>query len=207
MFDPSNPDDVLADLGAVFPAALLRATDAARDDLREFRTLRPGWALGMFQREVAGFIHSRIWANLSESLSGEAGLSLRTQEPHREVTLASGPGRTYTFRVKRHSEEDRIRSYPTPTDLEFWGGADITFDGMEKVHLAAGYRWQADTGEIGPAVISYREGKENIVWAMEIEGQAGAGVLPFSYKPIQPSLPDVDLAVAQFEQEQERWLG
>lgn len=101
-------------------------------------------------------------------------------------------------RVKRHNESDRIRSYSTPSDLVFWSGASVTFEGFERVPLAVGYRWKRDTREIGSAVISYREGKNNVVWAYSIDG-GGAGAEPFVYEPILPNLPTVDLLDASRE--------
>ncbi|WP_147918842.1 hypothetical protein [Ruania zhangjianzhongii] len=69
----------------------------------------------------------------------------------------------------------------------------MTLEGMEEVSLAAGYRWNALTGEVGAPVITYREGKENVVWAVEVEGR-GQGTTAIHYTPIQPVLPDIDLA-------------
>lgn len=193
MFSPHDQDRVLSELGDKFPQALVHATDAAREDLHAMRDWRPGWFPSLFQREVAGIIHSRIWAHLTTDLDGLAEITLRTEEPFREVRIASPIGRTFTIRVKRHSEEDQIRSYRTPQDVEFWGGAVMTLEGLEEITLSAGYRWDSVTGEIGLPVITYREGKENVIWAVEV-ARGDAGVTPIQYTPIQPPLPRVDLA-------------
>lgn len=201
MFSPQDSDSVLGEIGSKFPLALVHATDAARDDLRELRSLKPDWLQGMFQREVAGIVHARIWEHLRAELDGVGGITFRTEEPYREVRIVTPLGRTFKVRVKRHSEGDRISSYPTPSDLQFWGGAVVTFEGLEEVPLAAGYRWQAATNDVGAPVISYREGKENVVWAVEVDAGAAGGVEPLRYTPILPSLPQVDLAASVRDEE------
>ncbi len=201
MFSPRDADAVLRELGSKFPLALVRATDAARDDLRDFRAWRPDWLQGMFQREVAGLVHARIWTHLMAELDGISDIELRTEEPFREARVVTPLGRAFKVRVKRHSEGDRISSYPTASDLQFWGGAVVTFEGLEEVPLAAGYRWQAAAGEVGAAVISYREGKESLVWAVEVDGESGDGVVPLRYNPILPELPRVDLASSLHQEE------
>jgi hypothetical protein len=112
----------------------------------------------MFQREVAGIVHARIWTHLTAELDGIGGIALRTEEPYREVRVVTPLGRTFKVRVKRHSEEDKISSYPTPSDVHFWGGALVTFEGLEEIPLAAGYRWEAARGEIDLATGVREEG-------------------------------------------------
>ena len=194
MFSAHDSDEVLGELGSKFLEGLARATDAAREDLRDLRAWHPDWVAQMFQREVAGFVHSRIWAHLTLLLDGVDGFAFTTREPHREASISGPTGRTFVVRVKRHNEGDRISSYPTATDIEFWGGGQMPFEGWEAVSLAAGYRWASDTGEVGPAVISYREGKNNVIWAVEIDGGAADGSVPLTYTPILPDLPQIDLA-------------
>jgi hypothetical protein len=133
-------------------------------------------------------------SHLTGELDGVDGISFRTEEPFRVAAVSTPLGRTFTVRVKRHSEADRISSYPTPSDLEFWGGAKVTLDGLDDVPLAAGYRWDAVTGQIGAPVISYREGKDNVIWAVEVDAGASGETVPITYTPILPDLPQVDLA-------------
>ncbi|MFT4189796.1 MAG: hypothetical protein QM621_14625 [Aeromicrobium sp.] len=196
MFSPRDQDAVLTELGSKFPAALITATNSARNDLDALREWRPGWVLAMFQREVAGFIHSRIWDHLTTELDSVDGITFRTAEPHREATVSTPLGRSFKIRVKRHSEGDQISSYPTISDLEFWGGASISFEGLEQISLAAGYRWDSTLGQIGAPVLSYREGKENVIWAVEVDAGEADGLTPITYTPILPDLPRIDLADA-----------
>ncbi len=204
MFSPRESDDVLGELGDKFPLALVRATERARDDLRALRAWQPRWVATMFQREVAGIVHARIWDYVTSDLDGVDGISLRTSEPYREVRISTPLGRTFRVRVKRHSESDRISSYPTPSDLEFWAGAEPTFEGLEDIPLAAGYRWEAETGDVGAPVISYREGKHNVIWAVEVDGGVASGTTPIRYTPIPtPELPTIDLARGTREEERD----
>jgi hypothetical protein len=190
------PDAVLGELGDKVVAAIAESTDRARRDLADFRGWKPEWLPTLTQRFTANLIHERIWAHLLTELApleGD-GVTLIDQEPTREVCVMLEGGRTYRLRFKRHSDRNLIRSYPTPTDIAFWGApaAAPTLDGMEEIRLAAGYRWNEETRDMGATVISYREGKGNPIWAVEIE--AGAAAQPISWAPIGgPSLPTIDL--------------
>ena len=197
MFSPHDSQAVLDDLGDKVPLALLRATERARADYAAFRAAFPDWLPGMFERELADVIHPRIWAHLVAELEGVEGVTLVAREPVREIGIAAGSGHGYVARIKRHGDGDRISSYPTRTDIEFWAGGVMTFEGYERVNLAFGYRWDRERREMGSPVISYREGKDNVVWAVLVD--AGTGALPLSYEPIEPDLPQIDLLDASRE--------
>ncbi|MFI2568881.1 hypothetical protein ACH473_10485 [Cellulosimicrobium funkei] len=185
---------VLGEIGDKFPLALVKATDSARQDLADLRQWKPAWFPMMFEREIAGIVHTRIWANLMAELDDVPGFEFRNKEPHREVKISTSAGRTYTVRVKRHTAKDRVRSYPTSSALHFWGGLTATFEDMEEVSLAAGYRWDAVSGEVGLPVISYREGMENPIWTVEVDAKAAEGAATIDYTQItDPALPTVDL--------------
>ena len=190
---------VLGELGDKVVAAIGRSTDGARDDFVEFRRWRPEWVPPMSQRGVANLIHERIWAHLTLELQPllADGVRLIDREPLREVAVQLDSGRTYRLRFKRHSHRDLVRSYPTFSSLAFWGGPALapTLDGMEEIHLAAGYRWVTETSDVGAAVGSYREGKTNPIWVVEINAGA-AGTAPISWSHATPNLPLVDLEQA-----------
>lgn len=195
MFSADDPDVVLGELGDKVVAAVAASTDGARVDFASFRQWRPDWVPLMSQRGVANLIHERIWAHLVVELQPllADGVSLIDREPTREVAVQLETGRTYRLRFKRHSDRDLISSYSTRTDVAFWGGpAAGTLGGMEEVRLAAGYRWNAETRDLGATVVSYREGKSNPIWAVEINAGA-AGAAPISWSPASPNLPLVDL--------------
>lgn len=203
---------VLGEVGDKVVEAIAVSTDRARGDFRDFRIWRPLWLPTMAQRTIAGLIHERIWAHLIQELEPlrRDGVRVVDQEPVREVTVTTDTARTYRFRFKRHSERDLIRSYPTPTDLRFWGepAAVATFDGMEEVRLAAGYRWDSEAREIGATVVSYREGKSNPVWVAEIASQI-SGVRPIEWTNDRPGLPYIErtLSAGDGEVENESEAG
>jgi hypothetical protein len=199
MFSPWDSQVVLDDLGDKLPHALMRATDLARQDYAELRSKFPSWVPRFFERDAANVIHPRIWAHLEDELDGVDGITLVSREPHRQINLQTSVGRTYTMRVKRHSQRDRIRSYPTLSDVRFWSGGvrQQTIEGLECINLAIGYRWHKDRREIGAAVISYREGKDNVIWAYTIDEGMADGGTPFTYTPILPDLPQIDLRDSQ----------
>ena len=66
-----------------------------------------------------------------------------------------------------------------------------TLEGLEEIRLAVGYRSAADAREIEAPVLSLRDGKDNVIWAIELdEPAAGAKI---TWKPIDPTLPSIDL--------------
>jgi hypothetical protein len=194
-FSPHDSDVVLSDLGSKFVLGLVRATDGARHDFAELRAWRPSWVADMFERGLANVIHERLWSHLAQELEGVDGITLTSREPLREVAVTTLSGRTYHLRFKRHSDRDSISSYPTRSDIAFWtGGSHDQFDGMEVVSLAAGYRWDRERRELGAPVISFRETKSRVAWAVEVDEGAADAALPFTYTPIVlPGLPPVDL--------------
>lgn len=194
MFSANDPDTVLAELGDKVVTSFIRATDAARVDIAVYRRKHPDWNADWSKRGLANWIHDRLWAHLSRELYAleDSGVTVVDREPVREVIVQMPIGRGYRLRFKRHSARDAISSYPTASDIAFWGGSG-QFEDMEEINLAAGYRWDEDTGEIGATVLSYREGKSNPLWVIElVEGDA-ASVRPFTWAPIEPTLPQIDL--------------
>lgn len=66
--------------------------------------------------------------------------------------------------------------------------------------LAVGDRWNSGTGSVGEPVISYREGKGNVIWAVALEEGRAEGA-PLRRTPLPPTLPWVDLATGLDEKE------
>ncbi|WP_159807846.1 hypothetical protein [Cellulomonas citrea] len=197
MFSPRDPDKVLGEVGSKVIEAIARATDGARADWQDLRQFKPSWIPPMSQRGVSNILHERIWAHCVDLLSGldDEGITLIDKEPVREIVLQLPAGRTYRLRVKRHSTSMAISSYPTPADVEFWSGSrQDSFDGLEEIHLAAGYRWDSELRSMAETVISFREGKHSPQWMVEIAAaEPGSSVGPIVWSPITPRLPDIDL--------------
>ena len=201
-----TPEEVLGELGDKVVDALLTATEGARQDLSDFREWRPTWIPPMSQRGVANVIHERIWARLVGELEPllSAGVSLIDREPLREVVVNLESGRTYRLRVKRHSPRDMVSSYPTDGDLAFWAGPVVqTLEGLEEIRLAAGYRWDSEERVMGATVLSYREGKTNPIWVLEVADGGMGGARPIWSRTPSPNLPLIDLERAVRDDEAE----
>ena len=123
---------------------------------------------------------------------------IRDNDPTREVWYQN----QYQIRIKRHSSEDKISTYPTATALEFWSNGQPTIPGLESHTLALGYRWDPELRDIGEAILSYRTGIEDPVWAAVLKGTQ-ENLSGFIVERMSPELPDIDLSSVIFEEEQE----
>ena len=114
------------------------------------------------------------------------------QPPTRELYI----GTRYRLRVKKHDIEGRVTTYLTDGALDFLEQEPATLDGLEEVRLIAGYRWDPELREIGAAVLSLRDGKDNIAWMHELDepaGGAGAGATPIN-PSTAPRAPEIGMA-------------
>lgn len=192
MISAGYPDgeQVLSDLGGPFVNALIDAVDGARDDFNEFREWKPSWVANFTNRFTANFLHERIWDRLVRAINGLEDIRINDREPIRELCS----GARYFIRIKRHHSDDRISAYPTEASSAFWtNGLALSLNGLEVFSLAAGYYWDADLRAVGEAVLSFRDGKDNPIWAVRLRrdpGQASG----FSWTPIAPDLPEIDLS-------------
>ncbi|MCQ4042996.1 hypothetical protein ACFOSC_13835 [Streptantibioticus rubrisoli] len=183
----SYPDssEVLSDLGPKVTQGLVAAVDQAAKDLQEYRAVHPSWVSQSSERGLANWIHDRLWAHLTAELDGHPGVTLTDGEPTRELIV----GVSYRLRVKRHREDGQVRSYATQTALEFFAqGTQETFPGLEEVRLTAGYEWDPDARKIGEAVLSLRDGQENVVWLVPLRG-VGEGAVDGNVQPVRPAAP------------------
>jgi hypothetical protein len=180
---------VLAELGDKVPAAVAESVAGAREDLAVYRELRPGWVADHSERGLANWIHDRVWAHLMQRLDGDTDVVALDREPIRVFRV----GLKYLIRVKRHGVDDKISTYPTQTALQFYmQGAQPLFPDMEEIRLAAGYLWNAATRSIGEAVISMRDGLDNVVWRAIIGFEPGEGVVGIRPISPEPPLPVID---------------
>lgn len=184
-----DSDQVLTDLGSPFVHAFLDAVDGAREGFGAFKQWQPSWFPGFTGRFTAGFLHERIWDRLVRSVEGLDGIHVHDREPVREVRS----GTSYLIRIKRHHTGDRISAYPTDAALSFWSNHTVALEGLESFGLALGYYWDAELRAVGEAVVSFRDGKDNPVWAVELRRDSGQST-GFSWTPIAPNLPEIDLS-------------
>ena len=186
-------DVVLVGLGDKVPVAIAESVAAARDDLATYRELRSSWVADHSERGLANWIHDRIWAHLMYRLDGEAEITVVDREPMRVFRVGS----RYLLRIKRHGLGDKVSTYPTQTALQFYlQGAQPLFPDMDEVRLAAGYLWDLETRSIGEAVISMRDGLDNVVWSIIIDLQPATGAVAIRPMGSEPTPPTIDFTDA-----------
>lgn len=188
MFSTPYPtsDEVVAELGDKFIEAVAKAVQGARSDIGDMRIWRPAWFPTMHSRVLSNLIHDRIWARLVVAIESDPATGIRDEGATREIAI----GKHLRLRIKRHRIGDKISSYPTRTDLEFWRQNTDTLPTLEEIRLAVGYRWDAEAREVRAPVISLRDGKDNVVWAIELSEPAEG--VKVTHKPILPTLPGID---------------
>jgi hypothetical protein len=180
---------VLTDLGDRFVHSFIDAVEGARDDYTAFRLWQPGWFPSFTNRFTANFLHERIWDRLVRGISTLDGVHVVDREPVRQLRS----GTQYLIRVKRHHPGDRISAYPTEASSAFWSNSVLTLEGLESFSLALGYLWDADLRAVGDAVLSFRDGKDNPIWAIQLRRDTGTET-GFSWTPVAPELPEIDLS-------------
>ena len=182
---------VLAELGQTFVNALALSVSEAWTTYQGLRTREPGITGAFTQRTSANILHDLIWKTMMRELDGKHSYTLHDKYPLRFIERTVKDGRTYAIRLKRH-RDNAVSSYSTQADRRFYaGGVQRELDGLEKVNLAAGYRWDCELERVECAVISYREGKSDVVWAVE-PAVAGVGVAPV-LRPQKAMAPQRDL--------------
>ncbi|MFI0764610.1 hypothetical protein ACH4TQ_06750 [Streptomyces sp. NPDC021218] len=187
-----DADEVLSGLGEKVTLSLARSVKLAADDLHEYRKSYPSWVAQSSERGLANWIHDRLWAHLTAQLDGHPGVTLSEGEPTRELVV----GVRYRLRIKRHRDDGQVSSYATQTALEFFAqGMQETFPGLEEVRLIAGYEWEPDARKMGKAVLSLRDGRDNVEWQVYLldAGEAGGTVQPVRPVTPEPSLPSVEV--------------
>ncbi len=200
MISNSHPDSdrVLADLGDTFVTAFVDAVDGSRADYAEFRSWKPGWFPGFTQRFTANFLHERIWDRVIKAVAQLESVHIVDREPVRELRS----GTQYLIRVKRHHPGDRISAYPTEASSAFWSNSSLMLEGLESFSLALGYMWDAELRSVGDAVLSFRDGKDHPIWAIQLQKDASAPS-GFTWAPVAPELPELDLTNVIREAEEE----
>lgn len=193
-----DSEQVLADLGEPFVHSFIASVDGAREDYAAFRQWQPGWFASFTARFTANFLHERIWERLVRAVDGMDGIHIKDREPVRELRS----GTAYLMRIKRHHPGDRISAYPTETSSAFWSNSMLTLEGLESFSLALGYYWDAELRAVGDAILSFRDGKNNPIWAIQLRSAAGTAT-GFTWTSLAPDLPEIDLSGVVREAEEE----
>jgi len=185
-------DQVKDALGDKVIASIGTAVAASRPELADYRRAFPSWVAAHTERGLAGWIHDRIWFHLAGTLDGVSDVTVIDKEPHREIWV----GYSYRLRIKRHHDDGHVSTYRTSEALDFLTQVPVQpeFDGLEEMHLIAGYIWDKETRQIGPAVVSLRDG-DNVLWIQELveipdEG-TGTGTVSITPQTPTPSGPQI----------------
>lgn len=190
MFSPEEPDQVLVEIGNDFLTRFASSVVATREDVDDMRGFRPSWFLNMHVRTLSNIIHDRLWDQMMLKMKDAEGIYFFEKGSTREVQV----GDHFRFRIKRHNKGEQLSCYETPTALAFFR-QDMTLPGLELTTLSAGYHWEPDLAEILAPVISYRDGKNNPIWGVELSEPQGATAIEWT--PITtPSLPTIDFGAA-----------
>jgi hypothetical protein len=189
MFSAPYPtsDEIVAELGDKFLEATVQAVRGARTDIDEMREWRPGWFPTMHSRCMSNLIHDRIWARLVAAVELDAATNIIEVGATREIAI----GPHLRLRIKRHHTGDRISTYPTRTAIEFWQQSLGALPGLEEVRIAVGYRWDPDIRRIGAPLVSLRDGRDNVIWAIELNEPAEGEIV--TWNPVAPTDPTIDL--------------
>ena len=157
---------VLDELGEKVLWALGKAVDEARQDLARYRRTSPDIAAQSSARGLANWIHDRVWHHICRLLDDVEDVVLHEKGVIRELVVRD----RYRLRVKRHHPPARVSTYPTQGALDFMAQPDgqLVLTGLELLRLVAGYQWDADRGEMGPAVLSMRHGIDSVLWVHEL---------------------------------------
>lgn len=189
MFDLEKSDEVLAALGQKAIDALGHAVAATRRDLEEYRRTFPRFAAEATQRGLHNWIHDRLFANALVEVDGMPDVAPIDREPIRDICF----GTLFRVRLKAHDDQDLVAAYPTRASLDFYSqGWQPTFPSLEEVRLVAGYRWDPDLRVMKAAVISLRDGREKVIWAVELLEESESGITHFAPHELPP-LPDIEL--------------
>ena len=164
---------ILDELGDKVLEAIAASVASARTDYRQYQTSHPDFVAQASSRGLANWIHDRLWHHLSAFLSETDGVFLIELGATKEIVV----GHRYRIRAKRHAPPAQVSTYPTPTALAFLQqpADEPVLAGLEEIRLIAGYVWLSERAEIGPPVLSLRDGQDNVLWVHELPESDAAG--------------------------------
>lgn len=199
MIDPRSTQSVVGALGQSPLDAIGAAVRDTRSDLGLYRSTLPQLAARHSQRGMLNWVHDQFFAHARAQFEANVkDTSVVDREPTRDIYV----GHTFRFRLKKHTADDMVSSYPTDAFLAF--ALQDPPELIQEVRLIGGYRWDPETREIGTAVLSARDGKSNLLWVVELaEGAADGGVTHFEPRVPDGSLPPLPTVVESVEIEKD----
>ena len=98
-------------------------------------------------------------------------------------------------RIKRHTENLKITSYPTTGALAFWtNSATAQLPDLELWSLAMGYIWNPEEAAIGDTILSFRDSKDTPIWSILLHSGQSGQATGITWTPVDPQLPQLDLS-------------
>lgn len=185
-----KPEAVVEALGEKVLGALGSAVPKTRSDLDRYRKALPEFASTSSARGLANWIHDRVWHHVVEEIQGLRNAFTIIKGPVCEVVVDE----KYRIRVKRHNWVGRVSTYPTATALKFLRQPleQLVIEGLDQVRLIAGYRWDHTRHEIGPAVLSLRDGLNNVLWVIELSESSTDTSSARTIPPTTPVAPQLE---------------
>lgn len=199
MIDLRNTQSVVDALGQPPLDAIGAAVRDTRVDLATYRSTLPGIAARHSQRGLLNWVHDQFFAHARAHFEANVkDTSVVDREPTRDIFV----GHTFRFRLKKHTADDMVSSYPTDAFLAF--ALQDPPELIQEVRLIGGYRWDPETREMGTAVLSARDGKSNVLWVVELaEGVEDGGVTHFEPRVPDGTLPPLPTVVESVEIEKD----
>ncbi len=185
-----NSTEVVEALGEKVIQALGAAIPRTRLDLDRYRRSLPDIVATSSPRGLANWFHDRVWHHVVSELHDRDNIVIVDKGPLREIVVDG----TCRVRIKRHDKKGRVNTYPTQSALEFLSQPpeQMVLDGLAEVRLIAGYQWNSTTHEIGPAVLSLRDGLDNLLWLIELPEQADGTSVESITGPRAPHSPRIE---------------
>lgn len=183
VIDLRNKVRILDELGDKVLEAIAASVAKTRADYRLYQASHPDFVAQASSRGLANWIHDRLWHHLSAFLNEADGIFLVESGATREIVV----GHRYRIRAKRHAPPAQTSTYPTQAALAFMHQPPdvLVLEGLAEIHLIAGYVWLSDSAEIGPPVLSLRDGQDNVLWVHELP-ESGTASAPASVTTLPP---------------------
>ncbi|MEI6623633.1 MAG: hypothetical protein WCP28_17215 [Actinomycetes bacterium] len=161
-------EQISSELGDKIIAAMVAAHAQTVIDLDTYRAELIDFVSESSIRGHANWIHDRMFANLARLVDDHPDVVIQDNGTTRQIMVSQ----RHRIRVKRHHDDGNISVYETQTALEFClQGPQTLFPELDEIRLMAGYMWDDATGEMGLAVLSLRDGTNNVVWVEVLPGQ------------------------------------
>ena len=107
------------------------------------------------QRGILNWVHDQFFAHARARFQATVeNTSVVDREPTRDIYV----GHTFRFRLKKHTADDMVSSYPTDAFLAF--ALQDPPQLIQEVRLIGGYRWDPETREIGTGWFRTRRQKQ-----------------------------------------------